>query len=84
MQNRGPWPVIAVVLVVLVVIVGGGTVLGVGPLGATPPPNEVTDPKEMIARSLQATIDATSVHLEGTISGTIPGALVGSARKRTR
>ena len=49
--------------------------LGVGPLAPTPP-NEVTDPKEMIARSLQATIDATAVHLEGTLSGTIPGVLV--------
>ena len=53
-----------------------GTALGVGPLAATPAPDEVTDPKEMIARSLQATIDATSVHLEGTLSGTIPGVLV--------
>jgi hypothetical protein len=77
MQNRGPWPAIAAIVVALVVIVGGGTALGVGPLAATPPPSEVTDPKEMIARSLQATIDANAVHLEGTIAGTIPGALVG-------
>jgi hypothetical protein len=58
------------------VVVGGGTALGVGPLAASPDPSEVTDPKEMMARSLQAAIDATSLHLEGTLSGTVPGVLV--------
>jgi hypothetical protein len=59
-----------------VVGLGAGTVLGVGPLAPSVPPDEVTDPKEMLARSLQAAIDASAVHLEGTISGSIPGYLV--------
>jgi hypothetical protein len=55
------------------VALGAGTVLGVGPLATVVPPDEVTDPKEMLARSLQATLDASAVHLDGTIDGTIPG-----------
>ena len=43
------------------------------------PANLVTDPKEMIARSLQATIDASAVHIDGTVTGTIPGAVVDRA-----
>ena len=41
--------------------------------GAAP---KVTDPKEMLARSLQATLDASAVRFDGTITGTIPGSLV--------
>jgi hypothetical protein len=64
----------------LVVVLGGvvlaGSLLGFGPLAAPVPPDKVTDPREMIARGLQATLDATAIHLEGTIDGTIPGDLV--------
>ncbi|HEY3336495.1 MAG TPA: hypothetical protein VGK16_14775 [Candidatus Limnocylindrales bacterium] len=76
MGNRGPLPLISAAILVVLVLVIGGTALGFGPLGATPPPSQVTDPKEMVARSLQAVIDAQAVHLEGTLSGTIPGSLV--------
>jgi hypothetical protein len=75
MQNRGPLPVIGAVIVVALVLVGGGTALGFGPLAATTPPSEVTDPKEMVARSLQSVLDAQAVHLDGTLSGTLPGSL---------
>lgn len=68
--------VLAVIAVALVALVGGGTVLGVGPLAPSLPPDEVRDPKEMLARSLQATIDASAVHLEGIVSGSIPGRFV--------
>ncbi len=68
---------IAVAAFVAVVVVGGvGAVLRIGPLAGPTPPAEVTDPKEMVARSLQATLDATAVHMEGTLDGTLPGALV--------
>jgi len=67
---------LAVAIVALVALVGGWTVLGVGPLAPSLPPDQVTDPKEMLTRSLQATIDASAVHLEGTISGSIAGRLV--------
>lgn len=76
MRNRGPLPVIGGVIVIMLVLVVASTALGFGPLGASQPPAEVTDPKEMLARSLQATLDAEAVHLEGTLSGTIPGNLV--------
>jgi hypothetical protein len=76
MRNRGPLPVVGGVIVVMLVLVVAGTALGFGPLGASQPPAEVTDPKEMLARSLQATLDAQAVHLEGDLSGTIPGDLV--------
>ena len=76
MRNRGPLPVIGGAIVIVLVLLGGGTALGFGPLAGSQPPAEVTDPKEMLARSLQAALDAESVHLEGTLSGTIPGDLV--------
>ena len=60
----------------LVLVFGAGTVFGVGPLAPAVPAEKVTDPKEMLARSLQATLDASAVRFDGTISGTIPGALV--------
>lgn len=75
MQKRNPLPIVAAVVVVAVLVVGGSA-LGFGPLGATQPPGEVTDPKEMVARSLQAVLDAQAVHLDGTLAGTIPGRLV--------
>ena len=36
----------------------------------------------MIARSLQATLDAASVHVDGTLEGILPGALAGARRGR--
>lgn len=74
--RSGPWVGAAALLVSLGLALGAGGVLGVGPLAASPRPDQVTDPDEMIARSLQATLDADSVHLEGALAGRIPGALV--------
>jgi len=76
MSNRSPWAAIAALLFVVLAVVGAGTVFGVGPLAASTPPDQVTDPKEMVARSLQATIDAKAVHIDGTVTGAIPGRLV--------
>jgi hypothetical protein len=76
MPNQHPLRVIALALGGVVAIGVIATALGIGPLAGATPPSEVTDPKEMVARSVQATLDATAVHLEGTLSGTIPGALV--------
>jgi hypothetical protein len=70
------WAGIAAVAIVALVLFGAGTVFGVGPLAPAVPADKVTNPKEMLARSLQATLDASAVRLDGAISGTIPGALV--------
>jgi hypothetical protein len=70
------WAAIGGVALVVIAMLGAGTVFGVGPLAPAVPPEKVTDPKEMLARSLQATLDASAVHLDGVISGTIPGRLV--------
>jgi hypothetical protein len=67
---------LAVVGVVALVVVGAGQVLGVGPLAPPMPASQVTDPKEMVARSLQSTLDASAVHFDGTVTGTIAGSLV--------
>lgn len=77
MSNKGPLVGFAALVAVLGVGVAVGGVVGVGPLAATTPPDQVTDPKEMIARSLQSTLDAFSVHLDASVTGTIPGVLVG-------
>jgi len=53
-----------------------GRFLGFGPLAGVIPPDRVTDPAEMIARSLQATLDASSVRVDGALEGRLPGALV--------
>ena len=53
-----------------------GRFLGVGPLAGVVPPDQVTDPGEMIARSLQATLDAASVRVVGTLDGGLPGSLL--------
>ncbi len=53
-----------------------GRLIGVGPLAGVVPPDQVTDPGEMIARSLQATLDAASVHVAGTLGGVLPGTLL--------
>jgi hypothetical protein len=55
---------------------GAGKAVGVGPLATAVPADKVTDPREMLARSLQATLDASAVHLDGSIRGSIPGGLV--------
>jgi hypothetical protein len=68
---------VAVISAVVAVLLAVGGANGVGPLAHVTPPDEVTDPKEMLARSLQAVIDATSVHLEATLAGHAPGALFG-------
>jgi hypothetical protein len=77
MALRGPLIGLAALLAVVGAAVVVGGVVGVGPLAATVPPDQVRDPREMLARSLQATLDANAVHLEATLDGTIPGALVG-------
>lgn len=73
MSVRGP----LLGMVALVVVVGCGIVvggpLGVGPLAATTPPDQVTDPREMVSRSLQSVLDAFSLHVEATVDGTMPG-----------
>lgn len=76
MLKRGPWALLAMLAVVAAIALGAGTVFGVGPLAPSLPPDQVTDPKEMVARSLQATIDASAVHIEGTVTGSIAGTLV--------
>lgn len=48
-----------------------------GPLARVTPADQVTDPREILGRSLQAVIDASSVHVETTVGGRIPGSLVG-------
>ena len=63
-------------------IVGGA--IGVGPLAATTPPDQVTDPVEMVARSLQAVLDANAVHLDATVDGTLPGRGRGPAGAQRR
>jgi len=80
--NRGPLLGVAVLAAVLGVLMVVGGVVGVGPLAATMPPDEVTDPREMITHSLQGVLDANAVHLDATVSGTIPGALVNRAEER--
>jgi hypothetical protein len=75
---RGPLVGLAVLLAVVGVACAVGGVVGVGPLAATVPPDQVSDPREMLARSIQATIDAHAVHLEASLTGTIPGSLIGS------
>ncbi len=63
--------------VVLAVIAAIGAVLGFGPLAGRQSAASVTDPREMLARSIQATLEASSVHVEGTLLGRLPGRLVG-------
>jgi hypothetical protein len=73
---RGPLAGFAALVAVLAGGVAVGALIGVGPLAAPVPPDQVTDPKEMIARSLQATMDSKGVHLAITLDGTIPGEVV--------
>jgi hypothetical protein len=55
-----------------------GAVNGVGPLARVTPAAEVTDPREMLARSLQSVIDASSVHVVATLTGHVPSILPSS------
>ena len=81
MRDRGPWPTLALGAAVVIVALGVGRVNGVGPLAASPAPQTVTDPREMVARSFQAVLDADAVHLDGTLTGAIPGTLVDRPEK---
>lgn len=76
MANRGPLLGVAVLVGVLAVGSLVGRVAGVGPLAEAVPADKVTDPEEMIARSLQSVIDAQAVHLDATVKGHLPGALL--------
>ncbi len=76
MANRGPLLGVAVLLGVLGVMSVVGAVAGVGPLATAEPAEKVTDPEEMLARSLQSVIDADAVHLDATVTGHLPGALL--------
>jgi hypothetical protein len=67
----------AVALVVLLLIAAAaGGLVGVGPFAGEVPADQVTDPSEMMARSLQATLGAASVHLDGVVDGVLPGDLL--------
>lgn len=68
---------IGIVAMLVSVPLMAGAAYGVGPLARVTPTAQVTDPREIVARSLQAVIDASSVHVETALAGTIPGALVG-------
>jgi hypothetical protein len=76
-SDRGPLAGLAALLAILGVATIVGAAAGVGPLASTTLPDRVTDPEEMVARSLQSTLDASAVHLDATLSGRIPGALIG-------
>jgi hypothetical protein len=65
------------VAAIVAAVLAAGAVNGVGPLAHETPPDQVTDPREMLARSVQTVIDASSVHVVVSISGRVPGALVG-------
>jgi len=75
-SNRGPLLGMAALFAVVGVGIVAGAPLGVGPLAATTPPDQVTDPREMVARSLQSVLDAFSFHLDATVDGTLPGPVV--------
>ena len=61
---------------------GAGKVLGVGPLAPRSPADKVTDPKEMVARSLQSTAGRVRGALRGTVTGTIAGLAGGTVGGR--
>jgi hypothetical protein len=74
---------VAVIAAVVAVLLGVGGANGVGPLATVTPPEQVTDPREMLARSLQAVIDANSVHLAFALAGQAPGPLFGRTEAST-
>lgn len=61
----------------LLLAIGIGAFAGVGPLAGMTPASSVTDPREMVARSLQAVMDADAVNVDLTVAGTLPGAVAG-------
>lgn len=73
----------AAITAVVAVLLAVGGANGVGPLANVTPADQVTDPREMLARSLQSVIDASSVHLEVAVSGHGPGSLFGRAEAST-
>lgn len=73
----------SVVLIAAVVLVVGA-MNGVGPLAQVTPPSQVTDPREMLTRSLQAMIDASSVHLDASLGGVVPGDLLDRSDSQVR
>jgi hypothetical protein len=77
MADRGPLAGFAALVAILGVATLVGALAGVGPLASATAPDQVADPGEMVARSLQATLEASAVHLDATLTGTIPGPLVG-------
>lgn len=70
---------VAIVTSLVALALGVGAANGVGPLARVTPASEVADPREMLARSLQAVIDASSVRVELALAGTAPGEAVGRA-----
>ena len=77
MSIRRPLLRVAGVSAIVAVLLAVGGANGVGPLAHVTPADQVTDPREMLARSLQSVIDASSVHLDITLSGQAPGAPFG-------
>lgn len=55
-----------------------GSLLRIGPFAA-PLATTVTDPGEILASSLQALLDAETVHLSVELSGSLPGELAGGS-----
>lgn len=76
MPTSGPLRGALALVVLLAAASGAGRLIGAGPFAGSVPPDQVTDPGEMLARSLQATLDAASVHVDGTLGGRLPGDLL--------
>ena len=68
---------IAIVVTIVAAVLAAGAANGVGPLARVTPASAVTDPAEMLARSMQSVVDASSVHVAVSVTGQVPGALVG-------
>lgn len=66
-------------LLALLLAIGIGAFAGVGPLAGMTPAGSVSDPREMVARSLQAVMDADAVHVDVSVSGVLPGAVAGQS-----
>jgi hypothetical protein len=60
-------------VVALLLAAGIAAPADVGPMAGMTPASAVTDPAEMATRTVQALVAARSVHLEASISGTLPG-----------
>ncbi len=53
-----------------------GSILRIGPFAATPA-IAVTDPEEIVSGTLQAFLDAATVHVDATLTGTLPAGVAG-------